>query len=94
MSKIVNSFEEFLDERGFGEKDIRAVSSNTYKYTNCGAFCLREKDGVVVGSIVEGAQCGTENHKLTYPFSLDDFYAALSKVEVEADQIWNEVNNE
>ena len=88
----VNSFEEFLEQRGFGEKDIRMVSRNTFKYTNCGAFCFQEEDGVVVGSIVEGVDYGTENHKLTYPFKLEDFWAVLKKVEEEADQIWNETH--
>lgn len=88
----VNSFDEFLEQRGFGEKDIEGVTRNTYKYTSCGAFCAEEEGGVVVGSIVEGVDYGTENHKLTYPFKLSDFWEALGKVEDEAKQIWEETH--
>ena len=88
----VNSIDEFLEQRGFGEKDIQDVTRNTYKYTSCGAFCVEEEDGVLVGSIVEGVDYGTENHKLTYPFKLSVFWEALGKVEDEARQIWKETH--
>ena len=49
---------------------------------------------VIVGSIVEGADYGTENHTLQFPFALQEFWDALENVEDEAKQIWYEVNKE
>ena len=89
---MINNFKEFLKARGFNEKDEADVGRNTYKYTSCGAFFAKEDWGVVVGSIVEGVDYGTETHELTYPFKLEDFWAALKKVEEEADQIWKETH--
>ena len=82
-TKDINNFDEFLEERGFDEKDEDDVQRSTFKYTNCGAFFAKEDWGVVVGSIVEGCDEGTETHKLTYPFKIKKFWDALGKVEKE-----------
>tara|TARA_R100000152_G_C6660173_1_gene99286 strand:- start:25 stop:468 length:444 start_codon:yes stop_codon:yes gene_type:complete len=88
----INSLEEFLEQRGFGEKTIADVSHTTYKHTDCGAWAREVENGIEVGSIVEGVDYGAETHSLTYPFKLDEFWAALQLVEDEAKQIWNETH--
>ena len=85
---MINNFEEFIKARRFGEKSEDDVQRNTYKYTSCGAFFAKEDWGVVVGSIVEGVDYGTETHALRYAFEIKEFWDALEQVEKEADQIW------
>jgi len=50
--------------------------------------------GVVVGSIVEGADCECTPIELRFPFTMDDFSKACNSVEEEAQGIWNEWNDD
>jgi hypothetical protein len=49
-------------------------------------------EGISIGSIVEGVDYGTETQNLTYPFSAKAFWAAISHVEQEAKNIWNDTH--
>lgn len=48
-----------------------------------------EVDGVVLGSIVEGVDHGTSDYELPFPFTRDDLFETLEKVEHQANEIWN-----
>ena len=52
------------------------------------------KQGVRVGSIVEGSDACTEVQELTFPFTEREFWAAVKQVEEEAEQLWQEANCE
>ena len=88
MSKV-NNLKEFLEARGCGEVSVAQVKRSTYKYTSCGAWLETDKEGVSVGSIVEGVDQGTETYQLNYPFEIKDFWNSLDAVEQEAKEIWN-----
>jgi len=96
----INSIADFYEARDFGEETMEQVTRNTYKYTDCGAWCATAHDdqseviGVKVGSIVEGSDAETQVHTLKFPFKLKDFLEALSNVETEASILWNEANAE
>jgi hypothetical protein len=96
--KIIDSIPDFYEARGFGEETMEQVTRNTYKYTDCGAWCETAHDdqceviGVKVGSIVEGSDAETEVHTLKFPFKLEDFWASLKDVEEEASILWNEAH--
>jgi|GEM_PF-4283682 len=51
-----------------------------------------KRAGITVGSIVEGSDACCTPHDLAYPFSEDEFYAALQSIEDEAQEIWEEAN--
>ena len=88
----VNNLKEFLEARGCGEVSAAQAKRSTYKYTSCGAWLEVDKEGVSVGSIVEGCDEGTETHQLKYPFSIWEFWSALDAVEEEASKIWNDTH--
>ncbi len=84
---------------------VESISHRIYKYTDCGAWVSHQQEDltvavgwrndpsqVAIGSIVEGADYGTEVHELTFPFSMDDFWKAVDAVEEEANQIWQETH--
>jgi len=79
-------------------EDVRAsiayVQRSVYKYTTCGAYCEFDFDEgtVVLGSIVEGVDWGTDNHELSWPFTLEDWNKALGEVEDEAKSIWHDTH--
>ncbi len=86
-----------LLEAVLGDKlpDTEATESMkriVYKYTNCGAWIVFDEKGITVGSIVEGVDQGTDSHELEYPFTIDEYNAALQEVEDEASSIWNETH--
>ena len=41
---MINNLKEFIKARGFGEESIRDIDRNTYKYTNCGAWVVEQKE--------------------------------------------------
>ena len=48
--------------------------------------------GIVVGSIVEGADCDCTPVELRFPFTMDDYSKACDSIESEAHEIWREWN--
>tara|TARA_Y100001973_G_C5170162_1_gene318557 strand:- start:290 stop:637 length:348 start_codon:yes stop_codon:yes gene_type:complete len=96
----VNSVPDFYEARGFGEETMEQVTRNTYKFTDCGAWCATAHDdqseviGVKVGSIVEGSDAETDVHTIKFPFKMKEFWAALDEVESEAEMLWNEANGD
>lgn len=48
--------------------------------------------GVVLGSIVEGVDWGTEEYELLFPFTEKEFNSTLDDVESEANDIWNDTH--
>ena len=92
QEQVVNNMQDFLIARKLGEEDFSQVKRSTYKYTSCGAWIAEEDKGIIVGSIVEGCDHGTEAHELNYPFEIDCFWKALESVEKEAEEIWNDTH--
>jgi len=93
---MINNIEELASEVG-ADENIKSISRRVYKGTACGAWCSPLGDeaapsGVVVGSIVEGVDHGTQCHELPFPFKAEEFWKALQEVEDEAGEIWNETH--
>ena len=67
------------------------IARGVYKYTDCGASAhfpdnLAE---VHLSSIIEGVEQCTETHVMKWPFTWDQWWAALKDIESEAGEIWN-----
>lgn len=79
----------------FSAKTEEQAKRNLYKYTDCGAFIEFEKDGIVIGSIVEGSDEGTTTFKLKYKdISEDKLEDIIARIESEASLIWDWANEE
>ena len=87
---------DFLCEELCVEKeraDAGMFSHRVYKGTNCGAWLgIQDSRTIMVGSIVEGCDFGTESHTLEWPFTKEAFWAALDDVESEARYIWDQTH--
>ena len=93
MNNTANNLQDLLSLRGCGEETFEQLKRNVYKYTSCGAYVAEvnppdQPKALLVSSIVEGVDDGTEIHCLYYPFTIDQFQDALQSVEDEADEIW------
>jgi hypothetical protein len=77
---------------GLEEHEQDRVSRQLYKATDCGAWLQFIDDGVMVGTIVEGADVEPESITLTFPFTENDFNAAIQTLEEQAAEIWHEWN--
>ena len=88
----VKNLKELANEIGCPDHTIGSISRSISKGTDCGAFVESIRGGVRVGSIVEGCDIQTSNHDLQFPFSMDTFWQATKKVEVEANFIWNQTH--
>jgi len=86
--KKLNNYEELY--ASVFVKDQAGLERRVYKGTTCGASCQKIDGGIMVGSIVEGVDGdGTEYHKLLFPFTKDEMWDTLQKVEEDASEIWN-----
>ena len=70
------------------------AKKHVYKYTNCGAWINFDEGSILLGSIVEGADFGTNTYRLSYPFSPEDYQARIDAIEAEASAIWDWANEE
>jgi hypothetical protein len=91
-TRIITSTMDCCDE--LGVEDLDRLKRAIYKGTNCGAWICEteEKNGLMVGSIVEGVDSETETFTLTFPFLYPELWEALEEVEAQADQIWKETH--
>lgn len=90
---MINSLEELLNN--FALENMAQLSALAFDATDCGAYVAQHADGpgaIVVGSIVEGVDYGTEPIELEFPFTIKDFYEALEKTDLEADVIWRDTH--
>ena len=90
---MITSYDELY--KAVGVKDKAGLAKAIYKGTDCGASCqpLFSRDGVVIGSIVEGVDGdGTHYFDLRFPFTMDKFWEIVQAVEDEAKDIWDQTH--
>lgn len=92
MSKTIRNKKAAL--RMLTADDEQQAKRNLYKATACGAWIEFDKDGVRVGSIVEGCDFGTAVYPLKYPFTEKDFDDRMEAIEKEAEALWEWANAE
>lgn len=90
MEENIKNFKDLLKELDC--EDEASIKKSVYKGTDCGAWIDCTLTGVKMGSIVEGVDWGTETHTLKYPFTKDVFWAELTKIEEEVNEIWEETH--
>jgi len=83
---MIHNMRELLDV--VGVPTFEKLRKTVYKYTDCGAWIVREDCRVIVGSTVEGADAEVQPIRLDYPFSPQQYWEALEALESEADLIW------
>lgn len=68
-------------------------SNRVYKGTDCGAWLgIVDSRTIMMGSIVEGCDFGTESHTLEWPFTKEAFWDVLEDIESEASYIWDQTH--
>ena len=78
----------------FSAKTVEQCEKNLYKYTDCGAWIKFHPWGIILGSIVEGSDKGTNTIELEYgsAFNSVAIHTALSQILKEAELIWTWAN--
>ena len=71
-----------------------SVQKALFKGTACGAWIELTDGELRVGSIVEGSDVDCQMHTLVLPTTSEALGEALDAIELEAQQIWNEWNDE
>ena len=91
---MMNKMLKMLSHQYGGEtiEDVeRLVVRGVYKYTNYGASCYFPEEGyrVHVAGYVEGTDIDCTVFELTWPFTMEDWWDALTACEEEASEIWD-----
>lgn len=73
-------------------KSIPEAKKNVYKYTDCGAWIDIGGAGILIGSIVEGSDFGTQIYTLKYPFTEERYSNCIEAIEKEASLVWKWAN--
>lgn len=88
-SDVVITSEQDLKEY-FDTNDIGRM---LFKYTNCGCCYLAKEDYVSVAGYAEGsgdAEC--QEHRLYFPFTIEEWGEALEAADQEGCDLWEECN--
>jgi hypothetical protein len=88
--KMINNFEDLCKQ--FGCESKAQIEKAVYELTECGAWIKFTKDGVELGSIVEGSDAEVGPESLTYPFSIGEIWNTLEGIDNEACALWDEAN--
>ena len=86
--------ERFIDCHRDGiTNNVSRWKKSIYKGTACGAWiALVDNETVQIGSIVEGIEQCAESVNLTWPFTSDDFWAAVQDIEDQCSELWNKTH--
>lgn len=68
-------------------------NKSAYKGTDCGAWLeVDSPTSIAIGSIVEGCEECAETQHLEWPFTSEELWGALQKVEDDCNRIWKETH--
>jgi hypothetical protein len=68
----------------------RMVARSLFKYTSCGiSFWVPDEKTVGVAGYCEGSDIEHETHYLEYPFSVEDFDAAVGRADKDGCETWD-----
>lgn len=71
----------------------KLISRAISKATQCGAWLkIINHKTIMLGSIVEGCDFGTETYTLVWPFTATEFWETLDEIEGEAAYIWDQTH--
>jgi hypothetical protein len=92
LSPQIHNTQEFCDQ--LGVDDFEQLKKAIYKGTNCGPWIREVEGGLQVGSIVDGSDAETETFTFHFPFEYQDLWKALDELELQAELLWHEANDE
>ena len=88
---VICSVEDLCRELGTTKDDLKRY---LYKNTECGMQVSWDDDGVTLVGYVEGADCDSPSDTLLFPFTMGVFDDTVATLEVEADELWHEWNDD
>lgn len=95
VPKMIEDWDAFCFAFGVGEGASEAVVEKwVFKTTECGCCFRKLPDGVSFCGYAEGADAECPEHRLTYPFRMDDFWRELDAADAEGVAMWHEWNVE
>ena len=92
--ETVENWSDFTVAFGAGEgTSEEVVAKHVFKYTQCGCVFVKLPDGVSFAGYAEGSDAECEEHSLTYPFQMADFWSELEEADAEGVALWEESND-
>lgn len=78
----------------FSAENEEEAKRNCYRYTDCGAYLEFDENGIVLGSIIEGCDFGTNEYNLNYAddFTSKEIQECIDNIEIEASALWDWAN--
>lgn len=92
--KMIEDWDAFTLAFGTGTDGTEErVAKYVFKSTECGCAFRKLPDGVSFCGYAEGADAECPEHRLTYPFKMDDFWRELGEADAEGVAMWHEWND-
>jgi hypothetical protein len=94
MDGMIENWSDFTVAFGV-DADTReaVVAKYIFKGTTCGCCFRKRPDGVSFCGYAEGADAECPEHRLTYPFQMDEFWRELDEADAEGVEMWHEWND-
>lgn len=94
-AKAIKVLKDFFAIDPAADPDFNVMSRRLYKATACGAWIAEEKDGVAIGSIVEGSDADCETRRIKWAdITTESLNKAVERIENEAEELWEEANGD
>jgi len=90
--KLITNLEGFA--KWFGCDSVDKLERALYKYTDCGMCYEDDEKGITLIGYVEGCDGAMPTEYLEYPFSEEDAQETIEMLEIEADRVWHEWNDD
>ena len=85
---VIRNIEDFCEWCG---TDVDHLERSVYKNTDCGAWISWDKNGIEIGSIVEGSDAEFDN-SFEFPFESKEVEDWIEELEYLTDEAWREAN--
>lgn len=94
-TKAIEILKNFFAIDPSADPNFDVMSRQLYKSTACGAWIAEEKDGVAIGSIVEGSDADCQTRRIKWAdVTAESLEEAIAAIEEEANELWEEANEE
>ncbi len=89
---MIRNFADLCAEVAPARDEPKSVARRLYKDTDCGIGFECVDGGIEVAGYAEGSNAECPSHRLLYPFTAEEFWAAVKEADREGCEAWDEAN--
>ncbi len=89
---MICNLDDLAHTIGAGHQTEESIAKRLFKDTECGITFSAHAAGVTVAGFAEGSDAECPPHALDYPFSAEEFEAAITEADTEGCEAFDDAN--